>query len=143
MKYKLIIDPQREESIELVWHERSPIADKIEALLGEASDHILGYRDFDVYRLSLSEIDCVYTQGDDVCAMVGGECYRLRMRLHEIEELFGESFVKLNRGCIVRISSIAKFESSLGGSLRAILKNGFGDYISRRELKNVKRRFGL
>lgn len=143
MKYKLIIDPQREESLELTLHERTGLADKIEALIGESSDCILGYRDFDVYRLPLSEIDCVYTDGDEVCTMVGKECYRLRMRLYEIEELLGSSFVRLNRGCIVRVSSIVKFESSLGGSLRAILSNGFGDYISRRELKNVKRRFGL
>lgn len=143
MKYKLIIDPQREESLELILHERTPLADKIEALIGENADHILGYRDFEVYRLAPSGIDVVFTDGDDVCAMVGKECYRVRMRLYELEELFGTSFVKLNRGCIVRVSSIVKFESSLGGSLRALLKNGFSDYISRRELKNVKRRFGL
>lgn len=143
MKYKLIIDPQREESLELVLRERTALADKVEALIGESSDCVLGYRDFDVYRLEPSAIDCVYTDGDEVCAMVGRECYRLRMRLYEIEELLGASFVRLNRGCIVRVSAIVKFESSLGGSLRAILSNGFGDYISRRELKNVKRRFGL
>lgn len=143
MKYKLIIDPAAEERLDLTLHERTPLADRIEALIGESGDHLLGYRDFDVYRLAPSDIDCVYTDGDDVCAMVGGECYRLRMRLYEIEERFGDSFVRLNRGCIVRVSAIIKFESSLGGSLRAILKNGFGDYISRRELQNVKRRFGL
>lgn len=143
MKYKLIIDPQREESLELTLHERTPLADKIEALIGESADHILGYHDFDTYRLAPSDIDCVYTDGDDVCAMAGKECYRLRMRLYEVEESLGSSFVKLNRGCIVRVSAIVRFESSLGGSLRVILKNGFGDYISRRELKNVKRRFGL
>ena len=143
MKYKLIIDPQREESLELILHERTALADKIEELIGASADHLLGYRDFDVYRLTPSDIDCVYTEGDDVCAMVGRECYRLRMRLYEVEERLGSSFVRLNRGCIVRVASIVKFESSLGGSLRAILSNGFCDYISRRELKNVKRRFGL
>jgi len=143
MKYKLIIDPEREESLELTLHERTSLADKIEALLGETSEHILGYYDLDAYRLSPSDIDCVYTDGDDIFALVGKESYRVRLRLYELEELLGGAFVKLNRGCIVRVSSIVKFESSLGGSLSVVLRNGFNDYISRRELKNVKRRFGL
>lgn len=142
MKYKLIIDPDREESLELILKERAPLADEIERLIGEKRE-ILGYYDYDIYRLSPDAIDCVYTDGDDIFALCGSKKFRMRMRLYELEEMLGESFVKLNRGCIVRVASIAKFDSSLGGSLSVVLKNGFSDYISRRELKNVKRRFGL
>ncbi len=142
MKYKLIIDPSREESLELVLHERTALADEIERLIGERGT-ILGYYDLDAYRLQVSEIDAVFTDGDDVSALSGGRNYRLRERLYMLEELLGESFVKINRGCIVRMSAIERFETSLGGSLRAVLSCGFGDYVSRRELKNVKRRFGL
>ncbi len=144
MIYKLTIDPRSEERIELVLHERGELADKIEELIGEKkAAPLIGYYDLDAYRLAPEEIDGVISDGDDVFALVGEKKYRLRMRLYQIEELFGDEFIKINRGCIVRVSSIVKFESSLGGSLRAVLKNGFGDYISRRELKNVKRRFGL
>ncbi len=142
MKYKLIIDPTREESLELVLHERTALADEIEKLIGE-SGIMIGYYDLDAYRLPVSEIDAVFTDGDDVFALSGGRNYRLRRRLYELEETLGCAFVKINRGCIVRVSAIEKFETSLGGSLRAVLYCGFGDYVSRRELKNVKRRLGL
>ncbi len=142
MKYKLIIDPSREESLELVLHERTALADEIERLIGGRGT-VLGYYDLDVYRLQVSEIDAVFTDGDEIFALSGGRNYRLRQRLYELEELLGGAFVKINRGCIVRMSAIERFETSLGGSLRAVLSCGFGDYISRRELKNVKRRFGL
>ena len=60
-----------------------------------------------------------------------------------MEELLDNSFIKINQGCIVNINKILKFDSSITGSIKVILKNGFNDYISRRELKNVKRRIGL
>ena len=60
-----------------------------------------------------------------------------------MEELLDNSFIKINQGCIVNINKILKFDSSITGSIKVILKNGFSDYISRRELKNVKRRIGL
>ena len=147
MKYKLTIDPGAEESLHLTLHERGELADKIEELIGEGAgkkpECLIGHYDLDTYRLPLDSVDCVYTDGDDIFAMCGEKKYRLKMRLYELEDLFGEEFIRLNRGCIVRMSSIVKFETSLGGSLRVMLSNGFGDYIARRELKKVKRRFGL
>ena len=41
------------------------------------------------------------------------------------------------------VTKIKKFESTIGGSLKVIFKNGYVDYISRRELKIVKQRMGI
>ena len=54
-----------------------------------------------------------------------------------------QSFIKLNQSCIANKNKIKKFESTIGGALKVIFKNGYIDYISRRELKNVKERMGL
>ena len=70
-------------------------------------------------------------------------CGLIKERIYQVEELLDNSFIKINQGCIVNINKILKFDSSITGSIKVILKNGFSDYISRRELKNVKRRIGL
>ena len=41
------------------------------------------------------------------------------------------------------VGKILRFESTISGAIKVVLKNDFSDYISRRELKNVKRRMGL
>ena len=57
--------------------------------------------------------------------------------------LDGSDFVKLNQSCIVNIKKIECFDASLGGALKVTLKNGYRDYVSRRQLKAVKERLGL
>ena len=56
---------------------------------------------------------------------------------------FNKYYVKINQSCYANIKNIKKFESTIGGSLKVIFKNNYVDYISRRELKNVKERMGL
>ena len=53
------------------------------------------------------------------------------------------SFIKINQSCLANKKKIKKFEYTIGGSLRVVFKNGYIDYIARRELKNVKERMGL
>ena len=67
----------------------------------------------------------------------------IKNRLYQIEEIVDSNFIKINQSCIANINQIKKFDATLGASLLVIFKNGHSDYISRRELKNVKRRLGL
>ena len=75
--------------------------------------------------------------------MIDKENYLVKLRLKDVLDIVDNSFIKVNQGAVVRVSSILKFDASLGGSLKIILKNGYYDYVSRREVKNIKRRFGL
>jgi hypothetical protein len=75
--------------------------------------------------------------------LTGAETLQLKQRLYEIEKVLPETFVKINQSCLCNIRKISKFGASLGGSLTVILKNGYKDYVSRRQIKAVKERFGL
>ena len=44
---------------------------------------------------------------------------------------------------LINIDKIKRFDASLSGFLLVTLKNGYSDYVSRRNLKNVKERLGL
>ena len=53
------------------------------------------------------------------------------------------NFVRINQSCIANINQIKKFSASFNGFLQVHFKNGYIDYVSRRELKNVKERVGI
>ncbi len=143
MDYTLIIDNQREESLVLTVHKRTELVDSIEKLINPKTEYLLGSRDFDTFRIPIKKASCFITDNNKVYAYAGREKYLLKQRLYQLEEILGDEFIKINQGCIVNISQVEKFETTLGGSIKVVLKNGFEDYISRRELKKVKRRFGL
>ena len=87
---------------------------------------------------------CRFTVEDNrVFAETVGGKYRLRHRLREIEEKMPADFIKINQSCLANINMIERFDASVSGSLLVKLKNGSTDYVSRRQLKTVKERFGL
>ena len=57
--------------------------------------------------------------------------------------MLGDDYLKINQSCIVNIKAIKQFDVSLGGSLMISLKNGYRDYVSRRQVKAVKERIGF
>ena len=57
--------------------------------------------------------------------------------------MLDENFIKINQSCIANIRQIEKVEGTFSGSLSVVFKNGYKDYISRRNLKNVKERLKL
>ena len=68
---------------------------------------------------------------------------RMSQRLYEIEKSFASDFLKINQSCLINVKEIEKFDVSIGGALRVTLKNGYSDYIARRQLKTVKERLGF
>ena len=143
VEYKLIIDETAGESLVLTVHERNSLVESIEKLLYSKPEYITAYSEDEIFRIKPNDADCFYTDSGRVCALVGKEKYTVRYRLYALEEILGTDFIKINQGCIVNVNAVKKFEASVGGAIRIILGNGFEDYISRRELSKVKRRFGL
>ena len=97
----------------------------------------------DIVPLDFPSVYAFYTSDNKVYAKTKDETYLLRERLYQIEEHLTEDFIKINQGCIINLKKVLKFQTNFNASIKVVLKNGFSDFISRRELKNVKRRIGL
>ena len=69
--------------------------------------------------------------------------FEIKTRLYVIEEKLPENFIKINQSCIANINQIERFNASISGTLKIRFKNGYTDYVSRRQLKNVKERIGI
>ena len=67
----------------------------------------------------------------------------MKKRLYQLEEQLGQDYMKINQSCLANISQISRFSASIGGSLEVVFRDGYKDYVSRRELKKVKERMGI
>jgi len=143
MKCRTVIDKSREEEVVIYVHERTAVSDEIEEFVLGRSPELIGYIDDEIIRFSPSEIFCFVTEDNKVFAVRENERLRLKQRLYVLEEILDTGFVKINQSCIVNVSKIKKFSASVGGALLVELKNGYRDYVSRRQLRAVKERIGI
>lgn len=142
MKLKIILDPTKEEEILIHAKEITPKIEKIKSII-EEDLCITGYKNDVVRKINLEDIISIFTRDNKIYVSTNEDEFIIKSRLYQIEEYLDDSFLKINQGCIVNIYAIKEFTSSLNASLKIVMNNGFSDYISRRELKNVKRRLSL
>lgn len=143
MKLKIFIDKTREEEIIIYCKEKNRITDAIENLLAEETLTFLGQTEDGYKKLELSEIYLFTVEDNKIYAMLEKEKYRIKTRLYKLEETLPQNYVKINQSTIINIQKIDSFSSDFTGTLKVKLKNGFCDYVSRRNLKSVKERLGV
>ena len=143
MNYKIEISDSQSEDIIIYAKEKTPVLEKIEELLSSLDKTVIGYKDDTAAVLDADEINCFYVEGGKVYARTDGEIWQIKSRLYQLEEAFSKSFVKINQSCLVNPEKIVRFNTSFAGALSVLLKCGYKDYVSRRQLKEVKERIGL
>ena len=143
MKCTVVIDKEREEEIVIYLKKPNEISSRIQNIACNATPTLFGYCDDEVVSLDLDEVFCFAVQKGRVYAFAQNRQLFVKQRLYLLEEQFGDRFLKINQSCIVVPDKIARFDTSVGASLRVTLKNGYCDYVSRRQIKVVKKRMGL
>lgn len=143
VKYKLIIDDQQEESIVITARSKTDLIKEIESLITKDSLILYGYKEEQIVPLDKNEVYAFYTLDGKVYASIKDGNLLIKERIYQLEESLSELFLKVNQGCLINVKKILRFESNLGGSIKVVMKNGYSDYISRRELQKVKRRMGI
>lgn len=143
MKIKTFIDREHDEEIVIYAHERGELVEEIEALVLSRSSELIGYRDSTIKPINVADVQCFTVEDNKVYAVLERERWQIKQRLYNLEEILDKSFIKINQSCIANLKKIEKFEVSFGGSFLVIFKNGHKDYVSRRQLKNVKERIGI
>lgn len=143
MKFRFFIDKSREEEVIVYAHEKTKLVEGIEKLVTENNFELIGYADREAVKLDLADVYCFTVENNKIYAVCENEKYLLKLRLYQIEEKLSENFIKINQSCIANIRKIRKFDASFSGTLTVIFKNGYKDFVSRRNVKNVKERLGL
>ena len=143
MKFKLIIDKEKEEEVVATVHARSALIDEMEAMIQKhaGADRIPGYIEDDIKMLSVSEIECVTVLDGKTYAIDSKNCrYRLKQRLYELEEQLPASFIRINKSTLANESALDRFAVTIAGSVDAVFKCGYTEYVSRRCFAQIKRR---
>ncbi len=143
MKLEIIIDKCREETVTVVAHEKNRLVHAIEKLIEENDAQLIGYIEREAIRLSATDIYCFIVETGRVYALTDKGRLSMRCRLYVLEEALPDSFIKINQSCIVNIKQIERFSGTFSGALQVTLKNGYTDYVSRRNVKKIKERLGL
>ncbi len=143
MKFRLIIDNNRDEEVIVYAHKITDIVRKVEEIVTADYFEIIGYRDREAVKLNDCDICCFIVEDKKLYALTDRDRFQLKCRLYRIEENMNKNFIKINQSCIANINKIKSFDASISGSLIVKFSNGYTDYVSRRQIKNVKERFGF
>ena len=146
MKFKLIIDPSREEEIMATVHERSSLTEQIEALVMAhcGTDRIAAYREDEIRILLFSDIECITVMDGKTWAIdCRGDRYRLKQRLYELEVLLPSTFIRINKSALANETRLERFAVCFSGAVDAVFKCGYREYVSRRCFAEIKRRYDL
>ena len=141
MKFKLIIDKEKDEEIVATVHGRTPLIDEIETLISKHTDRIPGYTEDDIKMLSFAEIECITVLDGKTYAIDSkNRHYRLKQRLYELEAQLPSSFIRINKSTLANESALDRFTVTVAGSVDAVFKCGYREYVSRRCFAQIKRR---
>ena len=143
MKFKLIIDKEQSEEVVATVHQRSVLIDEIEALIQKhaGTDRIPGYSEDDIKMLSVSEIECITVlDGKTYAIDEKNRPYRLKQRLYELEQQLPTFFIRINKSTLANETKLERFAVTYAGSVDAVFKCGYTEYVSRRCFAQIKRR---
>ena len=144
MKYKIIIDKDAEEEIIAIVHAPSSLTGEIEDLVRNYSgaDFIMGYREEEMRKLSLGEIECITVLDRKVIAIdTKGNRYLLKDRLRDLEETLPSYFIRINKSTLANEHRIQRFDAVFSGGVDAVFYCGYKEYVSRRCFSEIKRRY--
>ncbi len=143
MKFSLVLGEDREDEVVIYAKEENAAVNAIRAICEEDEKNIVGYSESGIYTLSPYEICCFVSEKDMLFAYTAEGKMRIKSRLIKIEEGLPHCFIRINQSCIANVNMIERFDASFSGTLGVVFKNGYRDYVSRRNLKKVKERIGI
>ena len=143
MKYKLIIDQNAEEEMILKVKEPSSFTKQIEYFIQTyESQYVIGTYEDETCKLLFTEIECITIIDRKVIVVhQNRKHYRIQERLRDLELILPDYFLRINKSTIANMHSIVRFQSLITGSVNVIFQSGYQDYVSRRCLSEIKRRF--
>ena len=143
MKFRLVINPDKDEEVVVTAHAPSALTDEIRELVSKQTDDCIpGYTQDDIKMLCFSQIQCVTVLDGKTYAIDGeNNRYRLKQRLYELERMLPPYFIRINKSALANRKQLDRFAVTYAGSVDAIFKCGYREYVSRRCFSEIKRRF--
>ena len=143
MKFRLIIDTEKDEEVVATVHGRTSLVDELEALISRhaGTDRIPGYTEDEMRMLAVSEIECITVLDGKTYAIDSqNRHYRIKQRLYELEQQLPSCFIRINKSTLANETRLDRFTVTVAGSVDAVFQCGYKEYVSRRCFAQIKRR---
>ncbi len=139
MKFTYIKDTNRSEVV-VYSKDKNNLINQIENLCIQDTYNLVGYNNSKIRELNPTNIEYFLSFKEKVYACTDNENYLIKKRLYELKDLLKDNFIYINQSCLANLNKIDHFEVPITGSLVVVFKSGYKDYVSRRQIKNVKER---
>lgn len=119
MKIRIELEENAQEEIILRCRELTPKIMELQRILSESanrSGQIILYKDDKEYYLDKSRILFFETENSTVMAHTAKDAFETKLKLYELEELLGSSFLRISKSSIVNINQIYAIRKSLASS---------------------------
>ena len=143
MKLTIFIDKEHEEEVIVYTRKRTELVSAIEKLINQSDMSLTGFNENEAVPLNTDEVFCFVTENGKVYAITEKEKLLIRQRLYQLQDNLSDDFLKINQSCLANVNKIARFDTSISGNLTVRFRNGYTDYVSRRNIRNIKERFGI
>lgn len=105
---------------------------------------LLGFRGDEITALEPADVLRFYGADKAIFAQTEGGEYRVRERLYELEEVLDpRRFVRISQSELVNLKKVTALDLSLTGTIKMTLSGGTVCWVSRRNVKNIKKALGL
>lgn len=102
-----------------------------------------GYLQQEIHMLKIKDIYFIYAEGTKVYLQTTEHEFESKRKLYELEELLSHDFVRVSKSTLVNIDKIASIQMGRIGSMEIILDDESSVHISRKYLKELKKRLGI
>ena len=108
------------------------------------NNYLLAFKNNQYFNIPIINIHRIFCRDSSVYIKVNTEEYEIKERLYEVElKTINYSFIKINKGELINIKQIKKFDLSITAKINVELKNGDISCVSRRNIKKIKEIIGL
>lgn len=144
MKIHLHIDSTHEGvEVHIYAAEYTEAIEKLMAKLKQpATETIIGYIRQDIHIVKLEDIYAVISEGAKVYLQTEEQEYETKLKLYEIENQYAKTFARINKSTLINIQKLQSIQNKFG-SAQGLLLNDVSFPISRRYLKELKKKLGI
>ncbi len=145
MKVEIKVLPEAKEPYAVICaSEITPEIRRAAALLEKEIPDVIPVKENDsIIVLRPGEIYMVRVENEKTVVYTKTKRYDGGKRLYEFEEILGKGFMRISKGTLANLHYLDYVESTLGGLMLLVLKNGCKECISRKYLPAFKNYLGL
>ena len=145
MKVEIKVLPEAKEPYAVIYaSEITPEIRRAAALLEKEIPDVIPVKENDsIIVLRPDEIYMVRVENEKTVVYTKTKRYDGGKRLYEFEEILGKEFMRISKGTLANLHYLDYVESTLGGLMLIVLKNGCKECISRTYLPAFKQYLGL